>query len=166
MPTRVLTEWKQLDAEPGAFSMSAWRGVNIYIWYEPSLEIVARIDRATEARRKEWTGVISGVHIVAPNVAPPDTELRAALVDMANRWGDNTACIAAVLESSGLVGLALRSVVTGITMVMPKHYRVKVFDTLEPCADWVAEQSSKHNQSYDPAELLVVLKHARRAAGP
>src|SRR5262245_1359542 len=153
-----------LDAEPGAFSMSAWRGVNVFVWNEANIEVVTRIDRAIEARRKEWTGAVSGVHIISAHVRPPDTELRTALVELANRWGDNTACIAAVLERDGMVGLALRSVVTGITMVMPKHYRVKVFDAVLPCAEWVAEQSTRHKEEYQASDVLQVIKHARALA--
>jgi hypothetical protein len=84
---------------------------------------------------------------------------------MNERWGHAVGCGAVVIERGGLAGIALRSAVTGIIILAPKHYRVKVFDAFEPCAPWVADQHMRvTSEQLDAAELLKNLHHARRAA--
>jgi hypothetical protein len=156
-----------LEETPGELWFGAWGPVNAVIWAGlATVDKVTRINRALAVRydaldRKR----MSTIHVVLSDVGPPGLDVRAAIVDMNERWKDAVACGAVVIERVGLAGVALRSAITGIIMIAPKHYRVKVFDALEPCAPWVAEQHSRVTSvSVEAAELLQCLRHAHHAA--
>jgi hypothetical protein len=156
-----------LDAAPGELWFGAWGPINAVIWARhATLDMVKRINRGLAVRYDALDHkLMSTVHVVLPGVGPPDPDARAALVDMNERWRNAVACGAVVIESVGLVGVALRSAITGIIILAPKHYRVKVFDALEPCAPWVAEQHSRVTSvTVEAAQLLQCLYHAHRAA--
>jgi hypothetical protein len=155
-----------LDATPGALWFGAWEAFNVIVWAQAAtLDMVMRIDRGIAARYRALNEQrMSTVHVVLAGGGPPDPEARAALVDMNERWGHAVACGAVVIERGGLAGVALRSAVTGIIILAPKHFRVKVFDSIEPCAPWVADQHTRVTSvPLDAADLLQWLHHARRA---
>jgi hypothetical protein len=156
-----------LEASPGELWFGAWGPLNTVIWARtPTVDMVTRINRGLAVRYDALEHQrMSTVHVVLPGVRPPDSAARTALVDMNERWRDAVACGAVVIKSVGLAGVALRSAITGIIILAPKHYRVKVFDALEPCATWVAEQHSRvTSASVEAAQVLQCLHHAHRAA--
>lgn len=156
-----------LEATPGELWFGAWGPINAVIWARlATVDMVTRINRGLAARYDALDHTrMSTIHVVLPDVGPPDTDVRAALVDMNERWEHAVACGAVVIERAGWAGVALRSAITGIIMLAPKHYRVKVFDELESCAPWVAEQHSRVTSvPVEAAQLLQCLHHAHRAA--
>jgi len=162
----VSAELTVLESVPGALWYSAWRNFNMIVWLRPSTaEIVAKLDHALATRHDKLQERMSSVHIIVPDVGPPESEARAALVAMNDRWGHATACGAVVIEQGGLMGVALRSAITGIIILAPKHYRVKVFDGFEQCAPWMAEQNNRvATTQLQAAELLELMHHARKTA--
>ena len=161
----TLPDLKVLDAEPGAFWMGGWNSVNVVVWLRSAdLNTVQRIERALVERIKLFPKM-SSVHIVAGGAGPPQPDAKDALVEMNERLADSVACGAVVMERGGIVGVALRSAVTGIIIMAPKHYRIKVFDALEPCAPWVVEHHGKSaGIQLEPDELLQVLSKSRELA--
>jgi hypothetical protein len=156
-----------LEAIPGGLWFGAWGPINVVIWAGPATaDVVTRINRGLAVRYDALDRTLmSTVHVVLTDVRPPDPDARVALVDMNERWRHAVACGAVVIEHVGLAGVALRSAITGIIILAPKHYRVKVFDALEPCATWVAEQHSRVTSvPVEAAQLLQCLHHAHRAA--
>jgi hypothetical protein len=156
-----------LDATPGELWFGSWGAINAVVWARPAtVDMVARIDRGLVARYDVLEDKrMSTVHVVLAGVGPPESAARAALVEMNERWGHAVACGAVVIERSGLAGVAVRSAITGIIILAPKHYRVKVFDALEPCASWVAEQHTRVTLApVEAATVLQWLHHAHRAA--
>lgn len=158
-----------LDATPGAFWFGAWEALNVIVWSQAATsDMVTRIDRGVAARYRAVNEQrMSTVHVVLAGGGPPDPDARAAFVDMNQRWGHAAACGAVVIERGGLAGVALRSAVTGIIILAPKHFRVKVFDAIEPCAPWVADQHTRVTSvPLDASNVLQWLHHARSAAIP
>jgi hypothetical protein len=156
-----------LEATPGELWFGAWGAINAVIWARgATVDMVARINRGLDARYDMLDDKrMSTVHVVLPDAGPPEPDARAALVDMNERWGHAVACGAVVIERAGLAGVALRSAITGIIILAPKHYRVKVFDALEPCAPWVAEQHTRVTSApMEASHVLQCLHHAHRAA--
>jgi hypothetical protein len=162
----ISTEIDVVDAMPSAFWLGAWRNLIVIVWLGPAtIEIVTRVDRAIARQYDKLKQRMSSVHVVLPDVGPPDAAARTAFVEMNNRWAHAVACGAVVIERGGLVGLALRSAVTGIIIVLPKHIRVRVFDGLEQCAPWIAEQNNRvATMQLEAAEVLEVLQYARKTA--
>jgi hypothetical protein len=162
----VSAELTVVEALPGAFLLGAWQNFNAVVWLRAGTpEIVAQIDRGFRTRYDQLKAPMSTVHIVVAGVGPPDPAARTALVEMNDRWGHATACGAVVIERGGLMGIALRSAVTGIIIVAPKHYRVKVFDGFEQCAPWLAEQNARvTGTQLEASDLLELMYHARKIA--
>lgn len=155
-----------LDVVPGTLWLGAWHSVNVVVWLQTATaEVVARLDRAFVARFESIEERMSTIHVVVPEVGPPGPDARKALVEMNDRLAYTVACGAIVIERGGLSGLAVRSAVTGMMIVAPKQYRVKVFDALEACATWVSEQHERTTSLSMPAdEISRFLRYARKTA--
>jgi hypothetical protein len=152
-----------MDSEPGAFWFGAWGNINVRVWFTtPKLVGVKRLDATNPERVRAHPEKLSTVHIAAATAGPPEPEARSALNEMHKRYGDTVGCAAVVIEHGGLLGAAVRSAVTGMMMVAPKHYRVKVFDTIEPVAPWLAENNARSTGvSLAAEDVLSVLRFAR-----
>lgn len=152
-----------MDSQPDAFWFGAWGNINVLVWFKsPDMEGVNRLEATNPGRVRAHPEKLSTVHIAAASSGPPESDARAALNEMHKRYGDTVGCAAVVIEHGGLLGTAVRSAVTGMMMVAPKHYRVKVFDTIEPVAPWMAENHARSTGVTITADdLLAVLKFAR-----
>lgn len=162
----VSTKVVVVDAEPAAFWFGAWQNFNVVVWLRPAtLDVVKRVERAIMVRYDKHKQRMSTVHIIAPDLAPPEPDVRTALIELNERLGHTVACGAVVIERGGLMGIAVRSAITGMIILAPKHYRVKVFDAYEPCAPWVAEQNNRvATVQLQAAEVLEVLRFGRKSA--
>lgn len=120
-----------VDAMPGTVWYGAWRNVNIIIWLgTASVEAVALIERANEKRYRALGKQMSNIHVVTPEAAPPEGEARHALIATNERVAPTVLCGAVVIERGGLLGVAMRSAITGIIILAPKQIRIKVFDNI------------------------------------
>jgi hypothetical protein len=157
----------EIDSKPGAFWMGWWRNVQIVVWVQgATLDVVERMDRAAVARGADASKA-SVVHLITPDAGPPQSDAREALVEVTRRHGSSVACAGVVIERSGLMGMAVRSAVTGLIIVAPKHYRVKVFDSIEQCAPWICEQHERVTGApLLAAELVAELHKAHKIAVP
>ena len=160
----MVSEVEVLDVEPGEFWFGAWRSFNVIVWYKgASLDAVRRLDRTNPARTQAHER-ISTAYIAMPTAVPPSAEVRDALNAMHNQWGHTVGAGVVVIERAGVLGLAIRSAVTGMIMLAPKHYRVKVCDTVEVAAPWLAEHHARSTGvQVDAEDLLAVLRYARTA---
>lgn len=158
-------ELVEVDSKPGAFWMGWWRNVQIVVWVKTAtLDAVERIDKAAVAR-SAVTAKSSIVHMITPDAGPPEADARDAFIEVARRHGESVACGAVIIERSGLLGMAVRSAVTGLIILAPKHYRVKVFDAIDQCAPWLCEQHERVTGAQLMAEELAeTLKKARAMA--
>jgi hypothetical protein len=156
-----------LDSEPGLFVFAGWRNFNIFVWTQgANMDAVRRIERTNPERTAAHPEKISTVHIVTAKSGPPEPDARQAFDAMHQQWGHTVGCAAVVIERGGLMGVAVRSVIAGMTIVAPKHYRVKVFDALETSAPWLAEHHGRSTGvQCDESDVLAVLRAARKRAG-
>jgi hypothetical protein len=154
-----------LASDPGHFWFGGWRYVNIVVWGPAcSVKHVALIERTNVARTGAHPKGLSTVHVITPAANTPDAKMRDDLNEMHERWGHTVACGAIVIERGGLAGLAMRSAITTMTMLAPKNYRVKVFETVDEAAPWVSEQHTRVTSvPLTAAELQEVLRKARGA---
>ena len=163
--TALAAELELLDSKRGAFWLGAWGDVNVLVWLQPAtLDVVERLDRvgakqAAEPRKR------STIQIITPEGGPPDGPTREALIELHSKRTENVACAAVIIERTGLMGMAVRSAVTGLIILAPKNFRIKVFDTAEQCAPWVAEQHERvAGTPLSAAALSEVLRKARLLA--
>jgi hypothetical protein len=156
-----------MDAKPGVFWMGFWRNVQVIVWVKgATLDVVERLKRAAESRGTD-SGKASVVHLITPDAGPPQADAREAMAELTRSHGDSVACAGVVIERGGLMGMAVRSAVTGLIIVAPKHYRVKVFDSIEQCAPWICEQHERVTGTrLLGTELAGALQKARGLALP
>ena len=161
----VLGEISVMDVEPGLFWFGAWRNFNVFAWHEtPTMDAVQRIDRTNPERTAAHPERISTAHIILPSVSAPSAQVRDAFNDMHQRWGATVGAAAVVIERGGLMGLAVRTTIAGMTMVAPKHYRVKVCETVDDAAPWLAEHHARATGvRVTVVDLLAVMRHARKS---
>lgn len=154
-----------MDEQPGAFWFGAWGNINVLVWFcDPTLDAVKRLDRTNPERVRAHPEKLSTVHIITREAGPPPPDARAAFESMHNRYGDSVGCAAIVIERDGLYGAAVRGAITGMMLVAPKHYRVKVFDAVESAVPWLTTHHARSTGVQLPeAAVLSVLQRARRA---
>jgi hypothetical protein len=162
----ITDEAQVLDSEPGGFLFAAWRNFNIFVWNRgTTMDAVTRINRTNPERTAAHPEKLSTVHIITASAGPPEPEARNALEAMHTEWGHTVGCAAVIIERGGLMGVAVRSVIAGMTIVAPKHYRVKVFDSIDASAPWLAEHHGRSTGvQCDEADVLAVMQAARKAA--
>jgi hypothetical protein len=155
-----------LDAEPDAFLFGAILNINLLVWVNSAtVETVARIDRFNPMRVEAHPERISTIHIITARAEPPSQAVRDGFNDMHARWGHTVGCAAVVIERTGLVGLAVRSAVTGMAMLAPKHYRLKVFDSVAAMNPWFVQNHARSTGvSFEEAGLLATFQSARERA--
>ena len=155
-----------LGAVPGAFWLGSWNAFNALVWLQSAtLDVCGQVERALEARFESHHLLMSTVHVIVADAGPPQPDARDELEAMNARLAHTVACGGVVIERGGLMGVALRSVITGLIIAAPKHYRVKVFDSLEPCAPWIAAEHQKAtSKPVDADAVLNLLKYARKTA--
>lgn len=156
----------ELAAEPSAFWFGAYRNLNLLVWLRAATgTAVERIDRTNPARVAAHPEGISTVHVILESAGPPDTDARNRLNAMHARWGKTVGCAAVVIEQRGFAGVTMRSVVTGMTLLLPKHFRLRVFDSVEAAAPWLSENHARSTRvQLTPEQMLTVLLEARQRA--
>jgi hypothetical protein len=156
-----------MDMEPGYFWFGAYRNFNLLVWRRGvELDAVERLERTNPERVKAHPERISTVHIVAEGSGGgPTPEARDALNTMHARYGHTVGCAAVVIERGGLMGLAVRSAVTGMLMLAPKHYRVKVFDHVDEAAPWLTEHHARSTGVEVALPDLLSVLHVARESG-
>ena len=163
-PQGLLAELKQLDVEPGMWWFGAFRNLNILVWHRAGdTRAVQRIDATNVPRTTAHPEGISTIHIIREDAKPPSADTRDAFNAMHAEWGHTVGCGVIVIEQRGFLGVAIRAAVTGMTMVAPKFYRIRVVDSVEAAAPWLSEN---HARSTDvvisPEDTLAILNEARR----
>jgi hypothetical protein len=155
-----------LDAEPGAFWFGTFHNLNILVWLRAATkEAIERLDRTNPARTRAHPERISTIHIITERASPAGGEARAALEKMNARWGHTVGCAAVVIELSGFAGVMMRTAVTGVTMIAPKNYRIRVFDGIDSAAPWLSKEHARSTQvAFAAPAVLSALRAARNSA--
>jgi hypothetical protein len=167
-PLRVVTPGsvELLDAEPGAFWFGSFHNMNLLVWLRPATkEAIERLDRTNPARTRAHPEGISTIHVITEHAAPAGGEARAALERMNARWGHTVGCAAVVIELSGFAGVLMRTAVTGVTMLAPKNYRIRVFDSIDSAAPWLSTEHARSTRiGFAAPAVLSALRDARSSA--
>jgi len=126
-----------LDSEPGAFALFAFDDVTIACWPKHATgETVGRVAMATAS----FVGAgrrFSNVHLVKHGAALPTAEARAGFVGMMDRYAGDLACVAVALLGSGFWASALQSAITGMRMVSPRTFSMRIVNSMDAIAEWL-----------------------------
>jgi hypothetical protein len=148
--------------ETEGFLVAKWENVTIVIWgKQGSLELCEKLDEVSAPLRLEHPEGGSAIHIVAD--APlPDADVREKLADISRRYGDQLACVGAVLEGSGFWASTLQSFIITILSFGHRSFKVNTCSTVAEMARWLPPLHAKRTGvTFTPQELERVLTSLR-----
>jgi hypothetical protein len=144
-----------LDSEPERFSFWAWHDVTIFVWYAvPTRDALLRLHRAAEPRIKLYPEGLSDVHLVRGRVELPDRETREALVRLSAEAARHLAAVAIVVGGHGFWASTIRSLITGIRLLVPGPFGMTMCGSTDEVADWLPDAHAKRTgRRMDPGAL-------------
>ncbi|HEX5655622.1 MAG TPA: hypothetical protein VFX59_00435 [Polyangiales bacterium] len=122
------------------------------------------VEALAHAYREQATRYPSGVYlltIVEKDAPMPSTEQREAVAVFLRAGSGRTRMSAVVIEGTGFRAAAVRSVVTGLAMLVRLPYPHEIFGSLDQAAKWLG--TTPHND-VDPDYTALAVAHARREA--
>ncbi len=144
-------------------AFGGWRDFLVVIWRgETTMEGIAELEAHLAAFAAGQPDGVVLVTIVERRAPLPPGKVRDALA----RFMARSASIRAsgvVFEGSGFRASAVRSVVTGLTMLAKQPYPHKVFATVEQASVWLVEETNRvMGRSYQPEDLIGGIEAIRR----
>jgi hypothetical protein len=132
---------------------------------DASVELVAGIREALlSIARQSPSGRIALLFIVADSSSPPAGAARSAAGEMFATLQPNLCAIAGVLEGTGFMAAAKRSIFTWATSRMIARAPVKTFDHLEPATGWLEQRCREQGVACPTATSLASLARQVRTA--
>jgi len=132
-------ELSLLDEEPGSFQFFAWKNVTIMVWLAtPEVAHIERLVRMGDARiASVGGGKLSDIHLVTRGVGLPDADVRSALLTASRTGSPHLAAVGVWLAGSGFWASAVRSLVTGMNVVLREPFELRMFAELEALSEWL-----------------------------
>jgi hypothetical protein len=144
-----------LDAKPGRLSIWGWKNITVTVWWtQPDASDVARLSRVSELRREQYPAGISNIHLIKGNIALPDAETRHALVQLMRELGPYLAASAVVVGGDGFWASTMRSVVTGMRVLTPRTYEMRLHSSIADVVDWLPTVHTRRTGVTVDAEVL------------
>jgi hypothetical protein len=165
MPLPAGEEPAIVDLEPGRFRFYEWKNLFLLVWLgESDIANVARLAQSTASIHERHPEGVSAVHILHGSVKLPDTETRAALLQLSNQYATRLGGIAVVLRGSGFWASTMRSIVTALRVVGARDLDMRIHASVEDVAEWLpAVHLKRTGISIDREQLLSVLKQIEQA---
>jgi hypothetical protein len=133
-----------LDAEPGQFAFYGWNNITIIVWVvQPSAAAIERLMQVGERRGLQHPEGLSDVHLIVGQIKLPDAAARDRLLKGAKRAAPHLAAVAAVAEGQGFWLSTLRSVITGIRVLLPGSFALRLFVDVDELALWLPDVHEK-----------------------
>jgi hypothetical protein len=150
---------------PGVYQVQLWKNVSICAWVGkatvPATSELGQITQRTIATLGPKQR-FSIVHLVAAGLELPDSGSRGALVQIIKDYADHIGCAAVVLGGSGFWASAMRSFITGMRVLAPRTFDLRVHGEIEELLDWYpAEHEKRTGVAIDPAAFLAALTRSR-----
>lgn len=160
----TLRALNSLPPEVCPFRCIGWNNVMIVSWDgQANLTAVKHLSEISDQLLASYSSV-SAIHLAASDIGLPSSEVRGALLEMMARYGPHTACLAVVLEGSGFWASTVRSVITGMRMVAPRAFALRIHEDIAEVCDWLPhEHQRRTGVLLDPEGLRLALERARKA---
>src|SRR5262249_48058180 len=147
------------------FTAYRYKNVAIAFWFNAATpESLVHFERAAQATCELLPEGLSLVNIMVPGGrSMPSAEVRKKLGQIAHEHAKSTAAVGVMIPGSGFWASALRGLVTAVSMLMPRSYKLEICSSLREVAEWLAPvHSAGTGAAIDAPELLRAL-HAAEA---
>lgn len=166
VPTQPV-ELLETGAFPGIYTSYAWKNLIVTLWYAAATpESLPVFERGCKRVCAEHPEGFSSVHLMVPGgTQMPSAQVRAELARILRDCVPQVAAASIVIPGTGFWASALRSMVTALTLLLPREFELKICGELGEVAQWLAPRHTAATPvSLEPAEILQALTLARRAA--
>lgn len=154
-----------LDAEPGFFSCHSWLNIMFACWSQRATgPAVERIAHFRELMDKEHPQGVSVVYLIANDAGLPTPEAREGVKQLMARYRHQRACLAIVVQGEGFWASGMRAAITGVRMLVPEQFAMRIFSQPEEVVEWLPPQHQSRTGTLVPRdELLSVLRRLSAA---
>lgn len=139
--------------------MAVWKNISIVVWGTqatlPLVDELAKVsDKVLAVHPK-----VSSIQIIRNTAAIPDSETRAALEKVVEKYYERMHCVALVVEGAGFWASAMRGFETGLLLLQRHRENVstKTFATSAEVGKWLCPKQQEQGVSIDGEELGRVL---------
>ena len=141
--------------ELGPLCIALWRGAVTREHFDRQAAALAQV----VARHPGRAGFMC---IVEPGATPPNEELRRASAEMIESHAERLVFVAAVIEGTGFQASVARSVLTAISLFIPRRKtRTAYFSSAAPAASWAREHASLPKEN----EIVAFVEELRAKLG-
>ena len=143
------------------FCTGTWRELFVVIWrHETTAKGIDACRQGLLDVRASHPDGCAVLSIIEPNAPMPPADVRDSLSRTLSEFGDLIKASGVVFEGGGFRAAAVRSVVTGISLVAKQPFPHKVFATVTAASSWVAP--SMPGGAAGPKELTDAVSAIRR----
>jgi len=156
-----MPDWEWLSEFPGTYRVARLQNVTICRWEgDASPAAMHELGVITErALRTLEGGKLSNIHLIPGSVRLPDSESRAALQEVTNVYGAQYACVGVVLHGGGFWASAVRSVLTGVQVLAPRSFELRIHSEVHDLLEWFPRENlSRTGVKIEPADLQRALE--------
>ena len=149
--------------------VATWQNVVILVWKrETTTAALDALRKAHDQVAAKHEGAVFLLTIVEERAPMPPSATRDALAGFLKMLERSVELSAVVHEGAGFRAAAVRSVVTGVSLVARLPYPHKVFATVAEAAAWFGPNSRRNLKAWHPKALIdsVAELRARAAAEP
>jgi hypothetical protein len=152
-----------LDSEPGKFAIYGWQNITIVVWPNQATgPTVLRFAKVIQSVVEAHPEGISNVQIILDGAGVPTSEARAGFIDLMKQYAKQVACVAVVLLGGGFWASAIRAAVTGISMIAPHTFPLRMHGSMAEVAKWLPVEHLKRTGVHlDPQKLTSVLNNVK-----
>jgi hypothetical protein len=138
--------------------MGHWRNIVFTVWATPAtLPLIEELEKLSRHVLRDNVKV-STVQLLINGAAVPPSEARVALNDLIVRYTDQLACFVTLVEGSGFWASALRSFLTGLSVVQRRSFKTKTCATVPELASWFAPaHAHETGVQVEPQQLVAMI---------
>jgi hypothetical protein len=157
-------ELKPLGGYPGSYQIGLWHNITVTTWFGPAT--VPAAQELSEITKRLMSSLpelrISVIHLVAPKLELPSNEVRSLFVQPLREYTDRFGCISVIVGGAGFWTSALRGFVTGMQVIAPRTFELRVHGDPGSLIEWfVPEHLKRTGVTIDSAALARVLAQAQ-----
>jgi hypothetical protein len=148
-------EFLVLDAEPGRFALHGWMNITLAVWTARlEVDVLERLASASAAYCVGHPQGLSNIHLVQRDIALPDTRTRKRLVEISRSATPHLATVCAVVGGQGFWASRMRSMITGVRMMVPGPFELRLVGSIEEIVAWLPEAHERRTGVHVDREQL------------
>ena len=149
-----------------SFRAESLQRLHVSVWSAaPTGDDVARLESEVEAIVSRY-GSASILLVVEPTSPVAGEEARTRAVKMLRKLGTNVDSVALVVEGTGFWAAAVRSMFSGLALILRPSFEWRLFATVEPATLWQGRYLAHASSTVGRVEVLAAVDRLRNPTPP